>query len=532
MILTIVALVLWSYSVSQAELIIGFYGLIHSFPITFFIALALLTIASAMLWVSPQSHGKLLCVQLCLLITALWLTPLLVGSNPMFSDISYRDFAFYDYITRYGHLNTAWLWYHAWPGLWMLQAASMEVLGTENPYLVATLGPFLMQFLILLPLYLFLKNTISQSNYRWAASWIFYLANWTAQIYIAPQGMTFFLFLILLALLSKMSLWERGGAVGNRLMTITVMACLPITHLFTSIAGFLSIALLWATRQLKVSTNLVIIATVFIGAATIYGAIVQLEFQLPHFLERAFRFDLLFKWHFVDPPHAASESHIAVRWVRVWFSALFAAIGIAGFILSRKLKSKADSTVLALSGVPIIMTFTALYGWELFMRTYLLALVPIAYFGVKLLNLRAASVVLCLLMLVALPLHIVAHHGNAARDHIPRGEIAYWHFIQDNIREGYLTGGLSPSEMRYAGYRAVGFDELEWDNNLLVGKPLNGDRPHYVNVGKWDQSAYGFLRNEPEFIPNMRARLENSTHYNLIYVNPDVSLFINEGQDQ
>ena len=42
--LTIVALILWSFSVIQAEFSIGFYGFIHSFPISFFIALAFLTI--------------------------------------------------------------------------------------------------------------------------------------------------------------------------------------------------------------------------------------------------------------------------------------------------------------------------------------------------------------------------------------------------------------------------------------------------------------------------------------------------------
>lgn len=81
-ILTILASTLWTVSMTQAKLNIGFYGLIHSFPATYFLALALLTIASAILWVSRENHGKLLCLQLCFLITALWLSPIMIREQP------------------------------------------------------------------------------------------------------------------------------------------------------------------------------------------------------------------------------------------------------------------------------------------------------------------------------------------------------------------------------------------------------------------------------------------------------------------
>ena len=51
--LTILALLLWSQSILFAKFDIGHWGLIGSLPITFFVALALLTVASAILWASP-----------------------------------------------------------------------------------------------------------------------------------------------------------------------------------------------------------------------------------------------------------------------------------------------------------------------------------------------------------------------------------------------------------------------------------------------------------------------------------------------
>ena len=58
--LTIIAFILWSYSTLQAKLNIGSLGLITSFPVTFFIALGFLAIASAVLWLSKEKHEGLL----------------------------------------------------------------------------------------------------------------------------------------------------------------------------------------------------------------------------------------------------------------------------------------------------------------------------------------------------------------------------------------------------------------------------------------------------------------------------------------
>lgn len=529
--LTVIAFASWSYSLTQAKLNIGFYGLIHSLPLSFFFALALLTTASAILWGSRENHGKLLCLQLCLLITALWLSPILLGSNPVFASLGYRDYPYTDYIIRYGYINTALGLFLYWPGHWVMQAALIEITGREVLSILTTVGPFLMQFLTLLPLYLLLKNTISNANYRWAAAWIFYLANWTGQIYVGGQGIGFFLLLILLALLTKPGLRERAAEMGDRLAALLVMAGVVIIHLLTSIAAFLSIALLWRTGPRRATTKtLLVIAVVFVAAWTVYITAIRPELSrqiIQGVLERAFRLDIIFIIHFVE--HAgASASHAAVDWLRVLLSALFTLIAITGIILSLKFKDKADRSILALTAVPIIVLLSGLYGWELLMRAYLFALVPIGYFGVKLLNHKASGVILCLLLLIAIPLNIVAHYGNAAIDYIPRGEIAYWHFVQDNIGESYLTGG--PELIGGAGHYNVDFRQLHWEDDMLVGEALKNDRPHYVNIGKYDQSMYEFLYNDSQFIPETQARLDSSTHYNLIYVNLDLSLYMSEDE--
>jgi hypothetical protein len=529
LILTAMALLLWSFSLIQAELNTGFYGLIHSFPVTFFIALIVLTIASFILWMSLQNHGTLLCFQLCCLISMLWLTPVLIGSNSVFMDMTYSFyFSYVDYIDQFGHLNPASLWYHNWPGMCILQSMLVDITGINNLDIIAFSGTFLMQFLVLLPLYLFFKYAIGRNNYHWAALWIFYLGNWIGQIYVSPQGMAFFLLMLLISVLIKASLVKEGNVtVAERLKAIIVMASLVVTHILTSIAGFLSIAALWITGKSKL-ISILLIAAVFVIAWTMYGASTQFEYQLPIFLDRAFRLDTLFTGFFAGSNTTSSLSHTSINTLRISFSALFCAIGLGGVILSRKFKEKADSTILALTVVAIFMTFTGLYTFELIMRTYMFILVPIGYFGVRLLNTRITSGILCLALLVSLPLHVITHYGNAVRDTVPRGEIAYWHFIRDYTKVGYLIGGLRPREYSYAGYYKVDFQQLEWNNGLFTGEYIKSDVPQYLNVGRYEQAIQEFNYDDMQVVPEARARLDKSTHYNLIYANRDVDLYIGE----
>src|SRR4030067_133963 len=81
--LTIAAVAAWALSTVQSRFTIGFYGLIHSYPISYFVSLGLLTIASSVLWIARESHPRLLCLQLCLFIVMIWLTPILIGANPV-----------------------------------------------------------------------------------------------------------------------------------------------------------------------------------------------------------------------------------------------------------------------------------------------------------------------------------------------------------------------------------------------------------------------------------------------------------------
>ena len=89
---------------------------------------------------------------------------------------------------------------------------------------------------------------------------------------------------------------------------------------------------------------------------------------------------------------------------------------------------------------------------------------------------------------------------------------------------------MRPREYSYAGYYKIDFQQLEWNNSLFTSEYIQNNRPQYINVGKYEQSQQEFINDTIQVVPEARARLEESTNYNLIYVNQDVDLYIGEAE--
>ncbi len=99
--LTVVALALWAVSIARANLVLDDWGLIRSLPVIYFVAVGLLTIAAAILWLSKESHNFLMGFQLCFFIAMLWLTPLLLGTTLMPTRYEFGYFTNTQYIINY-----------------------------------------------------------------------------------------------------------------------------------------------------------------------------------------------------------------------------------------------------------------------------------------------------------------------------------------------------------------------------------------------------------------------------------------------
>jgi hypothetical protein len=540
--LTIIALALWSWSVAAARLEIGFWGLVTSFPVTYYVSLGILTLASAVLWVSHEDQGKLLFLQLCFLVISIWLAPIMVGGAQPFLSDAYGDMGYVEYITRTGVFSQRAVWQHNWPAAWVFWAIGIKMSGASMNGLAGLIDwvPFLWQCLMFFPALLFFRNTIGKANpnYCWAAMWLFYLAFWFETQNTGAQAFGVFFVFSLLAVLTMTRFWQRGtSAVGHRASAIVLYGASAVGHLLGSFVSLAVTGTLFVTRRMK-SLNLLILAVLFVGAWSIYGAAVYFEWNLAGFLSQALRLDEAAQSGVLNPL-SGSPAHAAVAQVRVLFSGLFVLATVAGAFLTWRLKRIAyhDITMLAVAvgcGVAAVGVGGG-YLHELFQRVFVFLLPVMAYFGVKLLQWRVGRVALCLLLLAAIPLCFVAKYGSQSMDYISRGYFAGAETFHEKTQGGVVVGGFPIGSVKnYEHYgKDLSYGDLEWEDGELVRFGTLGSpdiAPRYVCISDHDRAMLDFYYNQPEAAGEISAAMEESTNCSLVYANPDLVLYIREGQ--
>ncbi len=546
--LTIIALCLWSYSITQAEFEIGKYGLIHGFPIIFFVALGILTIASAILWVSPSNHSKLLSTQLVFLVASLWLAPLLVGGAQSLYAVAYGDLGYAEYIVREGEIFASDIWQHNWPGNYIFQAIALQFSdqSTEDfadflPWL-----PIIWQVLLFFPVFLFFKNTMGteRPNHLWAAMWLFYVANWVGVQNNGAQPFGVFMVFSLLAILTSWSVLKNGVLkFGYRLISVMILGTLAIVHLLASLVGLSVSAALYASKILP-SPRLALVAAVLIVAWSMYGSMTYFEYKLPEFFGQGLRIDEAAQTG-VTSPLSGNESHAAVSAVRIVTSGIFLALSVLGGLLAWKRKTISPTDTRVIIAIAIGCAFAAIvvgsgYRHELFERFYLFLLPCMAYFGAKLLHARLTTVAFTTLLIIALPLSFISQHGNQEMDYLSDGYLEGVHFFHDNTTHGWVDGdrpiGWMEGMERY--WASSSYEGLTWESNELVMKDRRwvygayDYTPDYICISNHDRAFQTYFNNLPDLVDEVEDKLDITTDTNRVFANPDFSLYIHESESK
>jgi len=561
LLLTTIAILLWSQSILGARLEIGYLGLICGLPLTFFVALALLSTASAILWGSKGNHARLLFFQLLVFISAIWLTPFVTGGSPPFADHVYRNLGMIEYITRLGHFNSSVLFYQNWPGVFIISAIGALAGPVELENWIGVF-PLFMELLYFLPLYLFLKNTLGkrQDNYLWAGAWLFYLANWIGQDYLGPPAMALLLLLSLLAIITTSSTWQKNTEALMLLGLIAlVFSSLVLTHLLTSLAALCILGAVLLIKRRKILAAILALCLLLVFAWDVVGAN---DFIVGHFLPTrespppaeatapvtrppssdisitepesyTFNPEVVTERE-VTGHFTGSKSHIAVAIARLSFSAVFALIGLIGVILAfvRREKRRTAILVTAIALAPLVLLpLSVNYEGEFAQRLYLYALAPMAYLAVQILEVKkwAVTLAFCLLLVLGAPLHVAAHYGNEAMDYISPGQVSGMHFFSDKTRQGYTTGRTIGKMENAERYQEIAFEQLSLEDDALV---LDGQfdqtRPHYAAITRQDREYHRFFWGTPEFIDDIKLKLSQAVNYNCVYTSADLKLYLSE----
>lgn len=561
--LTTVAIALWVHSLLQAELTIGFFGLIHSFPVTFWLAIGLLTLASFGLW-ARGTQSKLPLLQLLLLIFMIKLTPFAVGgvsaSQPLF-DSPLRDYGFVESIVREGRINSEAIWYHEWPGGWILWTAILEICGLTQtaPAFLSAFIPLLWNLLLILPLYAFFKRVSGLSRnpsvaLPWVALWIFYLGNWLATENIGAQAAGHFLYFCVLVTV-LMALQRGSYSPGTVLVLIILMGALTTIHLPSALAALLPILVVGIFRKPR-SIGLFLIGVVFVASWLTYASVGALQDRLPEVVDNAFRFDVLARIS-VASRISGSEEHAAVAQVRLLHVLLIVALAAVGIALRFSSQQRGpDKVVLGILG-GIILLFGGVSGgldFEAPYRAFFYSLPLIAYFGAVVLDkeslnsafrkargallfsrvplrgfLTLAGPALLLAALLFLPFsHFVASFGNSEGDYLDSVDLEMVDFFAEHAERGTIVSELPLGHQKNIEYlqkiRASKSMPQEFDPARVLSSQTVD--PTYVTVSSHDFAFFQFYFDDTASLEQLEAYvLQPNNQFSIIYTARGIDLF-------
>jgi hypothetical protein len=536
--LTVVALALWALSLAQAKLVLDDWGLIHSLPVNYFIAAGLLTIAAGILWLAKESHNFLMGFQLIIFIGMLWATPLLLGTTLVATRLEFGYYSNTQYILSYFHLNIITQWLHNWPGFSLFSAGLAEVIGLKNTDIMLILAPLIMQFLMVIPFFLFFKNLLKKSNYCWAALWIFYLFDHVGTLYFGNQAIAYFLLFVIFAMLLQCFNKSKNAVnTGCQVVIIILLFGLAVIHLLTALCCLFVIAALWLFRKYRVGTLIMLFVSV-IAAWTIFVTIGYFEGYTPKVIDNLFRIDRLFQVNVSRLISQGTVIHQYVAKMRTGITVLVGAIGLEGFLSSRKFRSDSNLAALAVTGGILLMLPFGFYSGEMITRTFLFILPVLAFFCVKLLKTKIFASLFVIMLIVVIPFSIIVVHGNEAVENVTSSQRTYWNFIVDKTTQGYFTGGgmIWGWSLDYAGKQY--YDPVitappvqsaySWRDAVYAGQWPPAGINGYIALSSYEEEMYKITDGDNNFMPELRSWLNYSANYNLIFSGGDVTTYMHE----
>ncbi len=265
----VVGLALWGTSLVGVDLdAMTDIGLLSVLPPTFLAALVLLTVGFTASLARPRDGDRVPALYACALIAVLHATPSILYGTLRYG-WAWKHVGIVDYIQRHGTVDrdiqylTA---YHDWPGFFSLGALATDATGQPNALAIAQWAPPFFNLLFLGAVLLLFRTLSNDRRVVWGAAWLFLLGNWVGQDYFSPQAMSYFLYIVVLALLLR-RFARRPAAVARsgRRLTLPRLARQPARVPNAIVIVLLCVAVI-SSHQL--TPLMLILAT---GALTVCG---------------------------------------------------------------------------------------------------------------------------------------------------------------------------------------------------------------------------------------------------------------------
>jgi hypothetical protein len=569
LIVTVLAVVTLAVSIAWARLNLDDLGLAKSLPPSYFVGLALLPIASLLeLRRGERAIPWLIVLHVVLFIVIVWVTPTILEGTPRFRT-SYVNYGYVDPLVRGDGLLPSRFIYHNWPLFPEVMAVLVGI--GANPLTLMTWFPLIVMLLYLIPLSVLVlqlgradpgkplaarvepasrglaadgatdarAGPSSATGRRppfWAfALWLFPIFDWTGQDYFSPQAFAFFVFLVWLVVLVRVSL-ERDGrfSLWTLVLTIGLFTVITSTHVLTALLGLGILFTLVLTRLLRQWTVLITCAVIFLVwqvylAAPFFESyrsqLLETILDLPSFLESN-----------LSNRVRGSDGHAFIAQLRIVATIMAFGLGVIGAALMYRRTAFSRPLRFAIAyvlGVALVAPVTV-YGGEMLIRSLLFVLpVVTAVIAVNLADRRFALAVAAIVILMA-PIHILTHYGNEAYDYVGPGELAAFDYVEAhgpaNIYGGAPTGAFEntarldtrnstvPKSGGVSG--VVGYlrpEDHSWQHP---------EWPIYVVVSRGDDAAMKLFQNVVDFRATVDGALASDPRFVPVLKNDDISLYL------
>ncbi len=460
---------------------VGFVAVLQG---DFWLGLLLLNLVTGVLLWRRPSHVGLMSLMFLLMIAVLYGVPAAATGTPR-TEVAWRHLGIAGELGASGRIDPGIDAYFNWPGFFAGLASFTELTGLR-PETVALMAPVVNAILWTAGVALIAWALASDLRHLWVTVWIFLLANWIDQDYLSPQAFTFFLYLVVVALLltalgatPRDSLRRhvadggvRAGIAGwwrhrtpleadprRRVAAVWVVVLLSVviiaSHQLTPVMLAAALGILtvtgrcWAPRLLPLVGVLVVLWMVTAAATYLSGHPVLFVRGIEHSTQAA-----------VVERVAGSPGHLQVLTIRSLLTGSVLLLALAGAFRMYRRGSR-DLRPVLLMGFPFLLVPLQSYGGEMLLRATLFAL-PFAAFlaagafvpGPRATVVRRTALVVVLAILLT-PLLVTARYGNAAYDTFTHAEVEGSRAMYRLAPEGaILLAGANPTPWRYQDYAA------------------------------------------------------------------------------
>lgn len=202
-VLPLASLILWYTSLPGIHLQnMNDLGLISVLsPATIIPPFVLTTSFCLTMW-QKKERVPLILLHILILIFMLYSITALIEPIARFA-IVYRHAGYTEYIMRHGSVDPGLDAYFDWAGFFIFSAFLTRIAGYSTILSYAAWSPFFLNLIYFFPLYVIFTTATRDKRITWFGIWFFYLTNWIGQDYFSPQGLNFFLYLSIIAILLK-----------------------------------------------------------------------------------------------------------------------------------------------------------------------------------------------------------------------------------------------------------------------------------------------------------------------------------------